>query len=232
MAHGDTQNVSKKSPGRPAGSSGRDARDLLISAAVRLFAKQGVAATTFATIAEGAGLTPAMVHYYFTDREQLLDAVVEERLAPLAASVWTPIRPEEDAGEMVRGFVRRLLAGIETMPWIPAIWVREVLIEDGQLRKRMLRRLPREKIRVFCDAIARGQNASALNSDIDPLLLVFSILGLVMMHSVTYRLLGEAFHQKPKNRKALERHLTALMLHGLRPAGEVVERAALKKAKN
>ena len=44
---------------------------------MKLFARQGVAATTFAAIAKRAGLTPAMMHYYFKAREHLLDCVVD-----------------------------------------------------------------------------------------------------------------------------------------------------------
>ena len=83
-------------PGRPAASLERNARDLLLTAATELFAEQGVAATTFAMIAKRAGLTPAMLHYYFQDREELLDVVVEERIARVIAHVWEPVeaRPE------------------------------------------------------------------------------------------------------------------------------------------
>ena len=59
-------------PGRPTASRERNARDLLLTAAAELFSQQGVAATTFAMIAQRAGLTPAMLHYYFKDREELL----------------------------------------------------------------------------------------------------------------------------------------------------------------
>jgi len=90
----------------------RDARVLLLAAATDLSAVHGVAATTFAMIAKRAGLTPAMVHYYFIDREQLLDAVVEERIAPLIASVWGPVNASDAPAEIIRGVVERMLAGI------------------------------------------------------------------------------------------------------------------------
>jgi TetR/AcrR family transcriptional regulator len=208
-------NRSTKSAGRPVGSTGRDTRDLIISKAVRLFADHGVAATTFATIAKRAGLTPAMMHYYFRDRDQLLDAVVDERLAPVVAKVWNPIQAGENPGDMVRNFVHCLLSEINTKPWISPTWIREVLNEGGLLRSRMLRRIPREKVRTFCDAVAHGQRAGAINPEIDPVLTVFSMLGLVMMHSATLRFFDEIFHQGPTHTETLERHITALLLNGL-----------------
>lgn len=205
------------SPGRPAASLERGARDLLLAAATDLFAKHGVAATTFAMIAERAGLTPAMVHYYFANREQLLDVVVEERLAPLIASVWMPVSPGAAPEELIRGVVERMLAGIERMPWIPSTWMREVLNEGGLLRRRVLRQLPLEKVKILSEAVARGQASQAINSNLDPALIVFSIIGLVMLHMATVNLWAEVFARKKPNRDAMCRHITGLLLHGLHP---------------
>ena len=46
---------SARGPGRPTSTSGLYAREKLLEAATELFAKQGVAATTFAMIAEAGG---------------------------------------------------------------------------------------------------------------------------------------------------------------------------------
>jgi TetR/AcrR family transcriptional regulator len=204
-------------PGRPPANLERDARELLLAAAADLFAQHGVAATTFAMIAKRAGLTPAMVHYYFTSREQLLDAVVEERIAPLIASVWNPVQGGAPAVEMIRGIVERMLAGIERMPWIPSTWMREVLNEGGLLRSRMLRQLPLEKVKILSDAVARGQKSETVNSNLDPELIVFSIIGLVMLHMATVRFWAELFKRAAPDREAMCRHIAGLLLHGLHP---------------
>ena len=144
-------------PGRPPASQERNARDLLLTAAAELFSQQGVAATTFAMIAKRAGLTPAMLHYYFKDREELLDVVVEERIARVIAHVWEPVEEGQDAFDLIEGVVERLFDGIEQMPWIPSTWMREILNEGGLLRNRVLCRLPFEKVRMVAEAVARGQ---------------------------------------------------------------------------
>jgi TetR/AcrR family transcriptional regulator len=208
----------KGSPGRPAARLERDARHLLLAAATELFAKHGVAATTFAMIAKRAMLTPAMVHYYFRDREQLLDAVVEERLAPLLASVWTPVEAGVAPEELIRGIVERMLAGIEQMPWVPSTWMREVLNEGGLLRSRMLSHLPLKKVKILGEAIARGQASHTTNPNLDPGLIVFSIVGLVMVHMATMRFWEEIFARKDLNQDAMRRHITGLLLNGLQPA--------------
>ena len=202
--------------GRPAASLQRDARECLLNAATELFAAQGVAATTFAMIAKRAGLTPAMLHYYFKDRDQLLDAVVDERLLWVVSHVWAPVQPGEDADESIRGIVERLLEGIEKMPWIPSTWMREVLNEDGLLRERILQYLPYDKVQGVARTIAAGQKRNLLNPELDPLLTVFSTLGLVMLHMASVKVWPQAFDREPLSRRRMQRHITALLLDGLR----------------
>lgn len=223
--------ITSASPGRPVASLERDARELLLTAATELFAEQGVAATTFATIAKRAGLTPAMVHYYFKDREQLLDSVVEERLCLLLAYVWDPVEQGDDPADLIRGIVQRLLEGIEQMPWVPSTWMREILNEGGLLRGRMLRRLPYGKVRIVSEAIARGQAGHTLNPDLDPLLVVFSTLGLVMLHMATVKVWAEIFQRKPLSSQVIRRHITGLLLDGLGHGGRAVQGKAIRRKK-
>lgn len=201
--------------GRPAANPGHDARELLLTAATKLFAAHGVAATTFAMIAKRAGMTPAMLHYYFADRDALLDAVVDERLAMMMASVWDPVQPSFTAGEMLRGVVERLLAGIERNPWVPSTWTREILNDEGLLRARVVRRLPFQKVRLVGEAMARGQKTGSIHTEIDPVLIVFSTVGLVMLHMATLKFFAETFHRPVPDKDAICRHITGLLLHGL-----------------
>jgi len=201
--------------GRRTSKKKRDARELLLNAAIELFALHGIAGTTFAMMAKRAGFTPAMVHYYFKDRERLLDAVVEERFMEFVSHTWDRVQPEADAAETIRGIVERALEGIERMPWVPPIWVREILNESGLLRTRMLGRLPLEKMRLLGQAIARGQRDGSLNPEVDPLLAYSSFLGLVMLHAATVRTWAKAMDREPLNREALQRHIIGLLLDGL-----------------
>ena len=205
-------------PGRPVADPDRNTRVLLLTAATELFAQHGVAATSFSTIARHAGLTPAMMHYHFHDRERLIDAVVDERLVPLINYVWDPVHPGDSPADVLRGVVQRLLEQIEQAPWVPSTWMREILNEGGLLRGRMLRRLPFDKVRIVGQAIARAQASGTVNPDLNPLLAVFSALGLVMLHMATIRVWAEVFQRPPLSTKAMQRHITGLLLQGLTPA--------------
>jgi len=175
----------------------------------------GIAGTSFAMIARRAGLTPAMVDYYFKDRDRFLDAVVEERFLEFVSHIWEPVRSEADAAQMIRAIVERAIEGIEKMPWVPSTWVREILNEGGLLRERMLHRLPFDQARLLAHAIARGQRDGSLNPEVDPRLVASSTLGLVMLHTATMKTWAKAFRREPLARRVLQRHITGLLLDGL-----------------
>ena len=72
----------KRAPGRPAADA-PDQRASVLDAALACFVRQGIGATSLRDIAREAGVTPALLHYYFGDKPQLQAAVVEERLMPV-----------------------------------------------------------------------------------------------------------------------------------------------------
>lgn len=210
--------------GRPPARDQRDARALLLNAATELFAAHGVTGTPFTMIAKRAGFTPAMLHYYFKTRDQLLDAVVDERFVRFLSHVWDPVQPDAETLVAIPELVGRLLDSIEKMPWVPPLWVREVLNEGGLLRERVQRHLPYEKAKGLGVTISRGQANGTLNPDLDPLLIVSSAVGLVMLHAATIKPWAKIFHREPLARHALQRHITGLLLDGLRGK----QRAAVK----
>ena len=114
--------VPRRQPGRPAGD-GPDLREHMLDAAIACFARAGIAATSLRAIATEAAVTPALLHYYFGDKAQLQQAVVEERLMPAFSSLREPlVRAGDDAAALVAGFVRGIGALVARYPWLPALW--------------------------------------------------------------------------------------------------------------
>ncbi|WP_442781917.1 TetR/AcrR family transcriptional regulator [Collimonas fungivorans] len=207
--------------GRPLASD-RDPREKLLDTATLLFSSQGVAATTVAAIARQAGVTPAMVHYYFKNRDQLIEAVVDERLCLFVNSIWDPVTGNEAPEQMIMGIVERMIATTEIMPWIPALWVREVLSDGGELRERMVQRVPLAKLARFAENVGRSQQAGAINPGLEPALIFISVLGLTMLPLAMARTLKNGPMLPPPlnqvallDKDVLKRHVTALLLHGL-----------------
>lgn len=201
-----------RSIGRPRQGAGIGARESLLDAAVVLFAERGVAGTTIAEIAARAGVTAAMVHYYFSDRDRLLDAVVEERLLRTIIAVWSPVAETSEAVPMLRGLVRRILKASEVMPWLPSLWLREVLSEGGQLRSRLLKKLPLEYIQHLIGAVTNAQRRGLISPELEPRLVFLSVLGLTLLPLATIRLWKEVPVLQQVNREDVARHAEALLV--------------------
>lgn len=204
-----------RTPGRPTGDA-PDQRERLLDSAIHCFAQVGVQATRLRDIAAHAGVTPALLNYHFGNREHLLAAVVEERLQPLLLGMVQRLAtPGDDPRELVRAFVRGLSDTLSQHPWLPPLWVREVLCEGGALREVLLTRfaplLPVQLARRFAAAREGGR----LNPDLDPRLLVVSLLGLVMLPYAAGSLWRGIFASDDLDDEALVNHLLALLERGL-----------------
>jgi TetR/AcrR family transcriptional regulator len=206
---------SRRSIGRPRQSTGVDARERLLDAALVLFAQHGAAGTTIAGIASKAGVTPAMVHYYFRDRDHLLDVIAEERLLKTVSAVWGPVVETDDLVPMVRGLVQRILKATELNPWLPSLWLREIVSEGGQLRDRLLKILPFEFVRHLVAAVASAQRRGAVNPDLEPRLMLLTVIGLTLLPLATIRLWQVVPIFEGVTRADVVRHAEALLVSAL-----------------
>ncbi|WGJ92867.1 TetR family transcriptional regulator [Achromobacter mucicolens] len=233
-------------PGRPPRPENATARANLLDLATQLFAAQGVAATTIANIAQRAGVTPAMLHYYFKSRDQLIDAVVLERIVPVIGYVWapvplepggaaggpaadgppaggTPAPPLPDPASAARGFITeivgRVVQSATEKPWLPSLWMHEVVNEGGQLRDRVLRHLPSDRLQAFAGLIAECQRRGAITPGVEPRLVFLSILGMTLLPLATSNLWRRIWQNDPVaqtiDNDAIARHAIAMLTGGL-----------------
>ena len=207
--------TARRSIGRPRQSTGVDSRERLLDAALILFAEHGAAGTTIAGIAAKAGVTPAMVHYYFRDRDHLLDVIAEERLLKTVSAVWGPVVETDELVPMVRGLVQRILKATEVNPWLPSLWLREIVSEGGQLRDRLLRILPFEFVRHLVGTVASAQRRGAVNPDLEPRLMLLTVIGLTLLPLATIRLWQVVPIFEGVTRADVARHAEALLVSAL-----------------
>jgi len=216
-------------PGRPSrpGEDSPGQRALLLDTATALFADRGVAATPIKAIAAAAGVTPALVHYYFRDRGQLLDAVVDERLRPLIEQVFAPFDAvmadaatagEPDIPALLRGIAVRLIRMAAATPWLPGLWIREIAGVDGQLRERMLHRVVLQRAGRLIAGLQAAQARGAIAPGLEPPLLIVSLIGLTLLPLSTAHIWRQLPGAASIDSEALARHVGTLLAHGLSPA--------------
>jgi AcrR family transcriptional regulator len=170
----------KRAPGRPKGAAPVP-RDHLFDAALACFVRRGIAATSLRDIATEAKVTPALLHYYFGDKAQLVEALVAERMLPAVQTVRARVLAAgDDIAATVAGFVCGVTEVMKQNPWWPQLWVREVLSEGGALRDLLIHRVGPELVGVITRRFAEAQSRGELNPDLDPRLLMTSLVGLTL----------------------------------------------------
>jgi len=172
-----------RKPGRPRGSKpNAENRERLIDIALRLFSQQGIARTSLNAIAREAGVTPAMLHYYFNSREQLLDVMIEERFLPLREQITGVFGEYPDDPVMALSEMVKTLAIVAAQhEWFAPLWMQEVIGEMPVLRQHLHARFGEEKYHATLARVKSWQESGKVNPHLTAELLFTTLLSLVLV---------------------------------------------------
>jgi AcrR family transcriptional regulator len=202
-------------PGRPRADEANQ-RERLLDSAVACFATDGVAATSLRNIALRAGVTPALVNYYFGSKERLVEALVAERVTIVVQLLRDRLLAAgDDPRALMAAFVRGIHEAVARFPWLPPLWVREVLNEKGALRDVLHKIIGPQVTQLLSRLLVDAQQRGAIGPDLDPRLLVVSLVGLTMFPLAAEHLWRRLFAADDIDRGVLLRHTLALLDHGL-----------------
>ncbi|TBR40126.1 MULTISPECIES: TetR/AcrR family transcriptional regulator [Dyella] len=208
---------------RGAGRPGRDEPDLrarLLDVAINRFAQEGIAATSLRTIAQEAGVTPAMLHYYFGDKQALKQALIQERLLPALAPTRAALAEKLYPADLIATFVGGMSEVVSRNPWLPPLWVREVLCEGGELREILFSEILPNLPRMLAQRFAQAQENGLLNRALDPRLLVVSLVGLTLFPAAGAPIWRRVFEADDLDPQAMARHTLALLSSGIAAPNE------------
>jgi len=168
--------ASLRDPGRPGGA-GPDLAGKILDAAEGLFAEQGYGCTPIKAIAEGAGVNPALVHYYFGSKRDLLLAVMERAFQPLAGR----LRELGDGDEVTLDDLLDVLIAIGSEhPRLPWLIAREVMLPGGEFQDFFVENWAPLLGGAIPGLISRAQARGEIAEDVDPVLATLSMLGLTV----------------------------------------------------
>lgn len=203
--------------GRPPISEGSDKQSDILDNALTLFATQGIAGTTIAQIAKASNVTPAVIHYYFNNREGLLDSFVSQRLVPIVELIWSGITEDslETPEQIIIELVERLFNAVEKMPQLPLLWSREVLNAGGLLRERLASIIPQNKITTVQKSFFIAQQKGLINNNIAPNLIITSIMAVVMLPLAAQTFINKMPAMLIYDKEMLRQHAIALLLNGV-----------------
>src|SRR5437764_15469832 len=96
-------------------------RAAILKAAVREFAREGVAGARTDAIARSAGVNKALLYYYFKDKEALYQAVLDEVFSGVRAAIQNALCQDLPPRERLAGYVRAHFDYIASNPLYPRI---------------------------------------------------------------------------------------------------------------
>ena len=105
----------------------QDTEQAILMAAEKEFLAKGFAGARTTSIAEAAGVTHAMLHYYFRTKAKLFDRVLGEKIRLLKESLFTSFDySDASLEEIIRNIVERHLEFIAANPQLPRFLIEEI----------------------------------------------------------------------------------------------------------
>jgi AcrR family transcriptional regulator len=144
------------------------ARDSILDAAERLFARQGFDSTTIKQIGAEAGVNSALLYYYFADKVALYHAVLARLISGLAAEGMRRLQAVTGPREAVRALVEGQVEMLLERPHLPQLLVRELVDHEAMHAKGLITEHMARLFAAVCEAIRAGQRAGVFRSDLEP----------------------------------------------------------------
>lgn len=117
-------------------SEPQSTEERILEAAVQEFMTKGYAGARTKAIAEAAGVTHAMLHYYFRTKDKLLDRIIESKIGTLRdimlASLGDPTIPLFDK---IKSTIENHQDFIAANPELPRFMINEVLNRPDRMPK-------------------------------------------------------------------------------------------------
>jgi len=180
----------RRGRGRPPAGSVGNVRERLLQAARELFLRYGYRAVSSRQIGAAAGVNFAMIRYYFGGKpglyREILQGVLPAQLADIEAWARGGTGQLE---ELLANIVRTWAAH----PWIAGFVLREVLLPGGPMRAMFLREFPERFAPRIERAVAEQMRRGSVREDLDPKLLVLSIVSLAIFPFLGFALTSRVF---------------------------------------
>jgi len=110
-----------------------DRREVILSRAADLFAKQGVTATTVREIADAVGILSGSLYHHFASKDEIVEAIVGSFMADLVERYDAVLAKEPDPQSKLRGLVAASLRTVADHPHATEIYQNDAryLQHDG-----------------------------------------------------------------------------------------------------
>lgn len=113
----------------------QDTEQAILKAAEQEFLSKGFIGARTTSIAEAAGVTHAMLHYYFRTKAKLFERVLNEKTALLKDAIAKSLgRENASLEEMIRNIIEGHLDFLAANPELPRFLIEEIYNDGGRAK--------------------------------------------------------------------------------------------------
>ena len=210
--------AASRSPRRSA----RDKRQLILDAAIRVFARSGFHGSRVSDIAREAGIAYGLVYHYFKNKEEILDTVFRERWGGFLEAVEAIADGTTSTEDKLLSIAALILNAYRLREEWVKVLVFEIQRSSRFARPEQIRAVGR-LFQIVAGILRTGQERGELRTDMDPDIACTLFIGgldLVVTSRVlqVIRIEGGAQQQNEYYLK-VARTVVELFLHGLGKRG-------------
>ncbi|MCI7139587.1 TetR/AcrR family transcriptional regulator [Alistipes sp.] len=179
----------------------------ILQAAEREFLTKGYAGARTTSIAEAAGVTHAMLHYYFRTKEHIFERILDEKMHLMGESVLAAFGdPGLPLLERLRNGIERHFDFVAANPDLPRFIVNEVFARPD--RYELMRQSIERLTTVMFSEVQQALDESAARGITEPMdarMLLLDIISLNIFPFIAYPILEPVLGDLTADREAFFR---------------------------
>jgi TetR/AcrR family transcriptional regulator len=201
----------------PAGTRNKpEAREAILAAAERLFARDGLAGARTDRIAAEAGVNKALLYYYFASKERLYEAVIEAHFKEFNGQALDLLAAPGRAGDILLRYVSMHFDFISARHRYAALF-HQVMTAGGSAAERLVRKYIVPRNEAFGRLIERGMREGDFRR-VDRYHTGISVIALIVFYfsaAPVLRCMGQTDAYSHANLELRKREVMDFVRHGL-----------------
>ncbi len=161
-------------------------KNMIISSAMNLFAKDGYDGVSVDLIAKNAGINKAMIYYYFENKAKLYEVVVKNLLDKICKNIVAESKNCTKPIDELKSFIFTFAMFAKENPYLPSLMLAELGMGGKNLPEDMFAGL--KKIFSLLSNILKKGEQKGCFSDIKPIVIHFMIVGTINLFITTKEL--------------------------------------------
>ena len=186
----------------------QDRRELILSAAAEMFARNGLRATTVRGIADAVGLLSGSLYHYFPSKDAIVEEILTRYLDTIESRYAVVMHSGKEPADMLHDLVVTSLEIVEKHPYATAIYQNEAEYLREQPAFRKIHEPATHVQRTWLRVIEAGVADGVFRTDIPPRIFHRLIRDAVWLSIRWYRAGG------PYSTQQLAEYITTLFLEG------------------